>query len=57
MEAMAYGKTVIMTSVAGAVELIPGRRGILITPGDPEAIADAVIDSWMKGNDVRGLEI
>jgi glycosyltransferase involved in cell wall biosynthesis len=43
MEAMAYGKPVIMTNVDGAMELIPDQgKGILIPSGDPVAIADAV---------------
>ena len=41
MEAMAYGKPVIITRVNGASELIPDEgKGILIPPRDPQAIAD-----------------
>jgi glycosyltransferase involved in cell wall biosynthesis len=44
MEAMSYGKPVILTNVNGARELIPDQdKGILIPPGNPEAIAQAVI--------------
>jgi glycosyltransferase involved in cell wall biosynthesis len=43
MEAMAYGKPVILTNVNGAMELIPDdRKGILIPACDPVAIANAV---------------
>ncbi|MFP4367422.1 MAG: glycosyltransferase [Bacteroidales bacterium] len=44
MEAMAYGKPVVLTNVNGARELIPDdSKGILIPPKDARAIADAVI--------------
>ncbi len=43
MEAMSYGKPVILTNVNGAKELIPDpRKGLLIPPRDAEAIAHAV---------------
>ncbi len=43
MEAMAYGKAVIMTRVNGAEELIPDTgKGILIPPADADAIAGSV---------------
>jgi glycosyltransferase involved in cell wall biosynthesis len=43
MEAMAYGKPVILTNVNGAGELIPDDgKGVLIPARDPEAIAAEV---------------
>ena len=43
MEAMAYGKAVVLTRVNGAEELITDNKmGVLIPPRDPQAIADAV---------------
>lgn len=43
MEAMAYGKPVIMTRVDGAEELSQGGKfATLIPPADPQAIAQAV---------------
>lgn len=43
MEAMAYGKPVILTNVNGAQELIPDERmGLIVPPRNPKAIADAV---------------
>ena len=43
MEAMACGKPVVMTDVDGARELVPDdKKGILIPPKDPPAIADAI---------------
>jgi glycosyltransferase involved in cell wall biosynthesis len=44
MEAMSYGKPVILTNVNGAEELIPDEgKGILIPPCDAKAIADAIL--------------
>ncbi len=44
MEAMSYGKPVILTNVNGARELVPDQdKGILIPPANAAAIAEAVI--------------
>ena len=44
MEAMAHGKPVVMTNVNGAAELIPDEgKGLLIPPGDPDAIVKSVV--------------
>jgi glycosyltransferase involved in cell wall biosynthesis len=44
MEAMSYGKPVILTNVNGAKELIPDKgKGLLIPPHDAQAIAEAVL--------------
>jgi glycosyltransferase involved in cell wall biosynthesis len=43
MEAMAYGKPVILTNVNGAGELVPDEgKGVLIPARDPQAIAAEV---------------
>ncbi|MCF7220936.1 glycosyltransferase [Marilutibacter chinensis] len=43
MEAMASGCPVISTRVSGIPELIEnGANGLLVEPGDPEALADAI---------------
>ena len=42
---MAAGKPVIATDVGGGNELIEdGETGLLIQPGSPSAIANAIID-------------
>jgi len=41
MEAMAAGKPVVATEVGGTGELLRGR-GVLVPPGDPEALADGL---------------
>lgn len=44
MEAMASAKPVIATRVAGVAELVEdGISGYLVTPGDPEALADKIL--------------
>ncbi len=49
MEAMAYGKPVIMTRVNGADELSnDGKNAVLIPPASSQAIADAVISYFDK---------
>jgi len=43
MESMALGVPVVSTTVSGIPELIEsGRSGLLVPPGDPEALADAL---------------
>jgi glycosyltransferase involved in cell wall biosynthesis len=44
MEGMCMGKPVVATQVGGTPELIRNQQtGILIPPGDPEALADALL--------------
>jgi glycosyltransferase involved in cell wall biosynthesis len=43
LEYMAAGRAIVATAVGGNVELIePGVNGLLVPPGDPEALAQAV---------------
>lgn len=43
-EAMASEKPVVAASVGGMVEIVqPGETGLLVAPGDPEALADAIV--------------
>lgn len=52
MEAMAAGRPVIATGVGGVPELLDGPEcGLVVPPGCPVAIADAILD--LAGNPVR----
>jgi glycosyltransferase involved in cell wall biosynthesis len=42
VEAMARGIPAISTQTGGIVELLEGGAGLLVPPGDPEALADAI---------------
>ena len=42
MEAMAYGIPVVSTTTGGIPELLSGGAGMLVPPGDPKALADAI---------------
>lgn len=43
-QAMAAGLPVVATDVAGAVDIVePGRTGFLVPPGDPAALAGAIL--------------
>ncbi|MFD0924477.1 glycosyltransferase family 4 protein [Williamsia deligens] len=42
LEAMAYGKPVIGTDHGGTTEFLTGGAGVLVPPGDPEALAAAI---------------
>lgn len=45
MEALAVGLPVVATAVGGVAETVtPGREGLLVAPGDPDALAEAVLD-------------
>ncbi len=57
LEAMAAGVPVVGTRVGGLVELLEGGRGgLLVPPGDPEALAKA-IRSLMADNRLRSSRI
>ena len=46
LEAMAAGKAVVATAVEGSEDLVvPGRTGWLVPPGDPGALAAALIEA------------
>jgi glycosyltransferase involved in cell wall biosynthesis len=43
IEAMAVGRATVCATVGGAPEFVePGRTGLLVPPGDPEALARAI---------------
>ncbi|MGJ0117681.1 glycosyltransferase family 4 protein [Williamsia sp. MIQD14] len=42
LEAMAYGRPVIGTDHGGTTEFLAGGAGVLVPPGDPAALADAL---------------
>lgn len=45
-EALAVGRPVVTTGVSGNTEIVrPGETGLVVPPGDPEAMARAVIDT------------
>jgi glycosyltransferase involved in cell wall biosynthesis len=45
LEAMALGRRVVATNIGGQLEILrDGETGVLIPPGDPTAMADALLD-------------
>lgn len=52
IEAMSYGIPVISTIAGGTPELLKDGAGLLVPPGDPEAIADA-LDRLLKDGELR----
>jgi glycosyltransferase involved in cell wall biosynthesis len=56
MEAMAAGRPVVATAVGGNSEVVAdGRTGVLVPPGDPDAIAEAV--SSLLGEPAQASEL
>jgi glycosyltransferase involved in cell wall biosynthesis len=54
IEAMAAGRPVVATRVGGTPDLLgEGARGVLVAPGDPDAIASAVCDAIRGGAAVQ----
>jgi glycosyltransferase involved in cell wall biosynthesis len=43
MEALTLGVPVVATAVGGLPEVVTGENGILVAPGDPQALADAIV--------------
>ncbi|MGU3293541.1 glycosyltransferase family 4 protein [Williamsia sp. M5A3_1d] len=52
LEAMAYGRPVIGTDHGGTTEFLSGGAGVLVPPGDPVALGDA-IDRVLSDADLR----
>jgi glycosyltransferase involved in cell wall biosynthesis len=53
IEAMALGRAAVVTRVGGLTEVIEhGKQGLLVPPGDPEALADAIV-SLLEDADLR----
>ena len=48
LTAFHFGRPVIASAVGGLPEVIDGRNGILVPPEDPEALARAVDDFFLK---------
>jgi glycosyltransferase involved in cell wall biosynthesis len=49
IEAMAYGVPPIVTSVGGSPELVePGDSGLVVPPGDANALADALLELYRQ---------
>ncbi|MDR7415104.1 MAG: glycosyltransferase family 4 protein [Armatimonadota bacterium] len=54
VEAMAAGKPVVASAVSGLVDVVrPDRNGVLVPPGDPEALARAVTDLFLHPERMR----
>ena len=43
LDAMAVGRAVVATSAPGTVDYVTSDRGVLVPPGDPDALRDAII--------------
>ena len=48
-EALLLGKPVVASRLAGMPEIVPEGKGILVTPGDPHELADAIIATLRNG--------
>ncbi len=57
LEAMRHGKPVIGCRKSGGAEEVIGDAGLLIPPGDAEALADAIIMLWSDQNLHKSLSL
>ena len=56
VEAMAAGKPVVASAVSGLQDVVrPGRNGVLVPPGDPDALSRAVVDLLRDADRARRL--
>src|SRR5688500_15589874 len=55
IEAMGYGKPVIASAAGGILDIVAdGRTGLLVPPGEPEALAGAIRQAM---DDPHGLSL
>ncbi len=55
MEALACGKPVIASDVGGIPEILPKQCGILVKPGDPNGIYEAIITAHNNSWDSKAI--
>jgi glycosyltransferase involved in cell wall biosynthesis len=55
LEACAAGVPVIATVAGGTPEILKDGAGVLVPPGDPGALADAIAGALSRGDNIRDL--
>ena len=55
IEAMACGKPVVASNVGGVGEVVDDQSGILVTPGDVEALSNAILHAKNRNWDAEGI--
>jgi glycosyltransferase involved in cell wall biosynthesis len=55
LEAMAAGLPVIASRIGGLPESVPEAAGVLVPPGDPVALADAMTELWHDAQRLRAM--